>query len=80
MKKVMNCVIRIEYEHDTEGYWGDLDMSEVEDTAAHLAINPNFHSIECGVKIDEVSVNVVDTESPVDWRELKHNPRILLTK
>lgn len=80
MKKVMICAIRIEYEHDTEGYWGDLDMSEVEDIAAHLAIEPNFHTEECGVKLKEVGVSVVDTESPVDWRELKHNPQILLTK
>lgn len=80
MKKVMNCVIRIEYEHDTEGYWGDLDMSEVEDTAAHLAINPNFHSIECGVKLNEVHLEVVDENRLIDWDKVKNNPQILLTK
>lgn len=80
MKKVMNCVIRIEYEHDTKGYWGDLDMSEVEDTAAHLAINPNFHSIECGVKLNEVHLEVVDENRLIDWDKVKNNPQILLTK
>ncbi len=80
MKKVMNCVIRIEYEHDTEGYWGDLDIGEVEDTAAHLAINPNFHSIECGVKLNEVHLEVVDENRLIDWDKVKNNPQILLTK
>ena len=79
MKSKIFCVLQVEYEKKDDGEWADLDMSEVEDIAAHLAINPNFHTEECGVRLSEVHVDVVDDTEPIDWYKLEYYPQECLT-
>ena len=76
----MNIVVRIEYEQDDNGYWSDLDMSEVESIAANLAITPNLATKECGVQLTKVKMDVVEDYTLIDWHQLENYPQIELTK
>ena len=70
MKRVINAIVRIEYE------W-ELNCSAIEEkdaAAIDLAINPNFHSELNKVSLQSVHVDIVDKEKLVDWDKLEHNP------
>lgn len=70
MKRVINAIVRIEYE------WG-LNCSAIEEkdaAAIDLAINPNFHSELNKVSLQSVHVDIVDKDKLVDWDKVEHNP------
>ena len=80
MKRVVNAVVRIEYEADENCYWSDIPDEEKESVAISLAINPNFVTEECGIKLTSVHLNKTTPYAVVDWYDLKHNPEQVFVK
>lgn len=74
MKKVINLVVRIEYDYDKE--FPKVSEKYNDLTAVELAINPNFNTIEEGVSLDKVQVDFVEPDKPIDWDKLEHNPEV----
>lgn len=72
MKKVINIVVRIEYDYNKE--FPKVSEKYNDLTAVELAINPNFNTIEEGVSLDKVQVDFVEPYTIIDWDKLEHNP------
>ena len=72
MKKVINLAVRIEYDYDKE--FPKVSEKYNDLTAVELAINPNFNTVEEGVSLNKVHVDIVDPDKPIDWDKLEHNP------
>ena len=47
--------MKVTCEHDENGYYGDQPLEQVKETAIQL-LQPNFHTIENGVKLTKVEV------------------------
>lgn len=47
--------MKVTCEHDEQGYWGDQTLEQVKETAIQL-LQPNFNTIENGVKLKKVEV------------------------
>ena len=47
--------MKVTCEHDEQGYWEDQSIEEVKETAIQL-LQPNFNTIENGVKLKKVEV------------------------
>lgn len=56
MKRVVNAVVRIEYEQDDNSYYADMPQEEKDHFALGLAIQPNFVTEECGIGLRNVHV------------------------
>ena len=80
MKKVVNAVVRIEYEQDENCYWSDMPMGDVEATAIGLTIKPNFNTEECGIKLNSVHLHHATPHELVDWYALEHCPDQVFVK
>ena len=80
MKRVINMVVRIEYEQDDSCYWSDMPDAEKDATAISLAIQPNFHTVECGIELTNVQMHHADPEQPVDWYALENCPDMVFPK
>lgn len=78
MKKVINAVVRIEYDvYDNNNVYNEDDIKQ---NALDLAINPNFHSFVGGVSLDSVHIEVVEPYTLIDWDKLEHNPETSHTR
>lgn len=57
--KRAKVLIRLEvnYEYD---YTKDLPLDQLEQTAIHLAVNPNYHTIESGVQLTGIVIDHLD--------------------
>jgi hypothetical protein len=78
MKKVINLVVRIEYDYGKE--FPKVSEKYNDLTAVELAINPNFNTVEEGVSLDKVQVETIEPYTLIDWDKIEHNPQISLTK
>lgn len=47
--------MKVTCEHDEQGYWKDQTLDQIKETATQL-LQPNFHTIENGVKLKKVEV------------------------
>lgn len=47
--------MKVTCEHDEQGYYGDQTLEQVKETAIQL-LQPNFHTVENGVKLKKVEV------------------------
>lgn len=74
MKRVVNAVVRIEYEQDDNSYHADMPLLEKDLFAIGLAIQPNFVTEECGISLRNVHVEPVEPYQNIDWDKLEHNP------
>lgn len=74
MKRVVNAVVRIEYEQDDNIYYADMPQDEKDNFAIGLAIQPNFVTEECGIGLRNVHVEPVIPHQIIDWYKLEHNP------
>lgn len=74
MKRVVNAVVRIEYEQDDNSYYADMPQEEKDHFAIGLAIQPNFVTEECGIGLRNVHVEPVVPHQIIDWYKLEHNP------
>lgn len=77
MKRVVNAVVRIEYEQDDNSYHADMPLLEKDLFAIGLAVNPNFVTEECGISLHNVHVEPVEPHQSIDWDKLEHNPEQL---
>lgn len=76
MKKTINAVVSIEYNYD-EGQFSERPDDETAETAIHLAMEPNFNSIESGVSLRCIKLSRVDPEKLIDWNRLAYSPDML---
>lgn len=76
MKKVVNAVIRIEYDDE----FNTTTSEELDDIAIDLSLNPNFHTVEQGVLLKSVHLLKVEPSKPIDWDGLRQNPDLLCIK
>ena len=74
MKRVINAVVRIEYEQDDCSYYSDLPLREKDDTAIMLAVVPNFRTEIDGIRLKSVHLNNAIPYELIDWHSLEHNP------
>lgn len=74
MKRVINAVVRIEYEQDDNSCYADMSLQEKDMLAIGLAIHSNFVSEECGIGLRNVHVEPVEPYQNIDWDKLEHNP------
>lgn len=59
MKFSITALVQIEFEcNEDKKYQRDIDQDLL--TAVSLAINPNYHTIEDGVSLNDVKVTVYD--------------------
>lgn len=59
MKFSITALVQIEFEcSEDKKYQRDIDQDLL--TAVNLAINPNYHTIEDGVSLNDVKVTVYD--------------------
>ena len=72
MKRVINAVVRIEYDWSLNC----TAMEEKDAAAIDLAINPNFHSILNEVSLKSVNVEQVE-DHLINWDKLENNPDFL---
>lgn len=79
MKRVVNAVVRIEYEQDDNSYHADMPLLEKDLFAIGLAVNPNFVTEECGISLRSVHVEPVEPHHNFDWDKLEHNPEQIFT-
>lgn len=78
MKRVVNAVVRIEY-NDNGTF--PMDDDELRDEAAlGLTISPNFNTVDSGISIDAVHVEPVVPYQLIDWYKLENNPEYLFIK
>lgn len=80
MKRIINAVVSIEYEQDDNNYWSDMSLEDKDDCALGLCFNPNFNTIENGVRLKSVHIEPVEPYTEIDWDKVKHNPEYLFIK
>ena len=78
MKRVINAVVRIEY-NDNGTF--PMDDNELRDEAAiGLTFRPNFNTVDSGISVDAVHIEPVDINQIIDWDKVKHNPEYIFIK
>lgn len=77
MKRVINAVVRIEYEQDDNSYYADMPQEEKDYFALGLAIHPNFVTEEHGIGLRNVHVEPVEPYLNIDWDKLENYPELV---
>ena len=74
MKRVINAIVRIEYEQDDNCYQADWSPADKDATAISLAMKPNFVTVESGIRLNSVHLHHATPYELVDWWALEHTP------
>ena len=56
------ATVKVVCEHNEQGYWSDLQLEDVKQTAIGL-MQPNFNTEDCGVSLKSVDFKFHDDEN-----------------
>lgn len=56
------ATVKVVCEHNEQGYWSDLPLEAVKQTAVGL-LHPNFHTVEDGVELKSVEFEFHDDDN-----------------